>query len=299
MILVCGEALVDVFPDGSVSPGGSPFNVAIGLARLGSPVALAAPISDDPRGALLRAALVREGVDTGALRALPSATPAACVTLSADGSPEYSFQGLDELDLGLSPSDSAGATCLHAGSYALVSRASEALLNSFRNAPRSVLLSLDPNVRTAMEPSLQRWRDAVTAFAAQANLIKASEEDIGTLAGPNADSDAVAAAWLSDRCPLVALTRGEKGATLFSRRHGRIDAAAHRVEPVDTVGAGDSFQAAFLAGLDRAGARSAEALDALSRDALGRLLETAVKASALTCARRGADPPTEAELGGL
>lgn len=296
MIEVAGEALVDLFPDGSIRPGGSPFNLAIGLARLGSSVALASQISVDARGGLLRAVLEREGVDTRFCRPSSCATPTAHVSLSARGAPSYRFEGLDDLDLRFAaPLDAV--SCLHTGSYALVSRRSAAaLLESFAAAPGNVLLSVDPNVRPAMEPAMELWRDAVAGFAALANVLKVSEEDIRMLAGEDADVDAIAAGWLSDRCALVALTRGEGGATLFSRRHGRLDAAAYPVDVVDTVGAGDAFQAALLGGLSDRGALSAGALDRMSAEPLRALLATAVKASAHACTRQGADPPTRSQL---
>ena len=296
MILVCGEALVDVFPDGSERAGGSPFNVAIGLARLGRPVALATQIGDDPRGRLLRGALKTEDVDTRFIRSSIAPTASATVTLDASGTPSYSFAGLAEMELHpAEPMDAA--TVLHAGSYALVSpRSSAALLDLFGTAPKGVFRSVDPNVRLAMEPSVERWRESVAAFAALTDILKVSEEDIRTLAGPDADVDTIAEAWLEKRCALVALTRGERGATLFTRRHGRIDGAAVAVETIDSVGAGDAFQAALLAGLDEAGIRSAADLDELGREPLQALLDTAIKAGALTCARQGADPPTRAEL---
>ncbi|MET1110497.1 MAG: carbohydrate kinase [Allosphingosinicella sp.] len=297
MILVAGEALIDVFPDGSERPGGSPFNVAIGLARLGERVALAAPVGDDDRGRLLRGTLEREGVETRFLHLSPRPTPSATVRLDASGLPSYGFAGLAELDIHLPAPIGGDVTCLHIGSYALVSpRSSAALLDRFGAAPSGVLRSVDPNVRLAMEPKAERWRAAVAAFAARTHVLKLSEEDVRLLAGPGADIDAVAAAWLSQGCALVALTRGERGASLFTRGRGRIDGAACPVEIVDTVGAGDAFQAALLAGLGDRGVRSAEALDSLGSEPLRALLDTAIRAGALTCARRGADPPARSRL---
>lgn len=296
MILVAGEALVDLFPDGSMRAGGSPFNVAIGLARLGARVALATRISGDDGGALLRATMAREGVDLRFLSPSSSPTPTARVALAADGTPSYSFTGLADLDLPV-PARTGDVSCFHTGSYALVApRSSAALLDRFADLPPNVLRSLDPNVRLSMEPSLERWRTAVAGFAARADILKVSEEDIRALAGGNADVDSIASGWLSDRCALVALTRGERGATLFSRRHGRIDGAARSVDVVDTVGAGDSFQAALLAGLSDDGIRSSAALDGMSPERLHALLLAAIGASASTCTRQGADPPTRPRL---
>lgn len=297
MILVAGEALVDVFPDGSARPGGSPYNVAIGLARLGKRVALATQISNDARGRSLRSALERNGVEASFLRPSPRPTPTATVRIEASGVPCYRFAGLAELEIHPVAPIGADVTCLHLGSYALVSpRSSAALLDLFGTSSGERLRSVDPNVRLTMEPSVERWRAAVGAFAALTHVLKVSEEDIRLLAGPGADVDAVAAGWLSGRCALVALTRGGLGATLFTRRQGRIDGAALPVDLIDTVGAGDAFQAALLAGLSDGGIRSAAALDELGGEHLRALLGTAIKAGALACARQGADPPTRSQL---
>lgn len=294
MILVAGEALVDVFADGKDRPGGSPFNVAIGLARLGSRVALATQISDDAHGRLLRRALERDGVATHHLRPSPHPSPTATISLEESGSPTYGFTGLAELEVHPLRPIGADVTCLHTGSYGIVSnRSSAALIDAFANAPRGVLCSLDPNIRLAMEPSAGRWRESVAAFAVHADLIKLSEEDVLTLYGSDTDVDSIARGWLTERCALVGLTRGERGATLFTRDGGRIDSRAYPTALVDTVGAGDAFQAALLAGL---AGRSPLALKGLGLGFLQDLLDTAVKASALTCGRPGADPPTRSQL---
>lgn len=294
MILVAGEALVDVFADGGARPGGSPFNVAIGLARLGSPVALATRISGDAHGRLLRRALERDGVDLRYLRPSPRPTPTATVRLEESGPPAYVFTGLPDLEVNAPEPIDADLICFHTGSYGIVSRRSSAgLLDAFANARPGVLRSLDPNIRLSMEPSAERWRESVAAFAAHADLLKVSEEDVRALWGPAADVDAIARGWLSERCALVALTRGERGASLFVRDGGRIDSPAFPAALVDTVGAGDAFQAALLAGLAQ---RPPRALEGLDRDALQKLLDMAVKAGALACARAGADPPTRSEL---
>lgn len=296
MILVAGEALVDVFPDGTARPGGSPYNVAVGLARLGAPVALAARIADDREGRILRDSLQREGVDPTFLGS-SRVTPTAKVILDAGGAPSYVFAGLADLEVDVAEPIGPDISCLHLGSYALVApRSAPALLERFDSSPPGLLRSIDPNVRLSMEPSAERWRAAVAAFAERTDILKLSEEDIRSLFGREADVDSIAAAWLSDRCALVALTRGEHGATFFTRRQGRIDGAARPVDVVDTVGAGDAFQSALLAGLTEGGRRFPRALDELGAGRLRALLDTAIEASALTCARRGADPPTRWQL---
>jgi fructokinase len=297
LILVAGEALVDVFPDGSARPGGSPFNVAIGLARLGARSALATQVSGDAHGRSLLRALKRDGVDTRYLRPSSRPTPAATVTLEESGSPSYAFTGFAELELHLDGPIGAEVTGFHTGSYAIVSQRSSApLLESFADAPPDVLRSLDPNVRLSMEPDSERWRAGLAAFAARADLIKVSEEDLRTLFGAQADVDAVARSWLSGRCALVALTRGERGASLFTKSGSRFDSRAVATEVIDTVGAGDAFQSALLAGLTDLRRASPRPLGDLGDRPLQAVLDMAVRAGALTCARPGADPPNRAEL---
>ncbi|HET9639303.1 MAG TPA: carbohydrate kinase [Allosphingosinicella sp.] len=297
MILVCGEALYDVFPDGSEQAGGSPCNVAIGLARLGVPAALATAISADQRGRALSAALELEGVDGRFLRRSAGPTPLARVELDPAGTPHYCFEGLADAPLHPEPPLPPDISCFHTGSYALVSpRSGAALREIFDQAPSSLLLSLDPNVRLAMEPSAAAWRAAVSALASRADLIKMSEEDLACLAGAETDPEAVAGRWLGGRCSLMAVTRGSRGATVFTRRHGRIDVAGEPVEMVDSVGAGDAFQAAMLGWLHRNALCSPTAVRDLEPGQLRRLLESATRAGGLACTRRGPNPPTAAEL---
>jgi len=307
MYLICGEALYDVFIDPSASgkatklslsakAGGSPHNVAIGLARLGCPVALASEISTDTLGRLLEARLRAEGVDCRFLRTTAKATPLAMVDVDAAGVPRYAFHGLDIV---LFHPDPAAITPLwktirgiHVGSIPIVSRQSSAmLLELIKGAPQRVLTSLDPNVRLAFEPDVERWRTAVEAFREHANLIKVSEEDLAALFGSSVDADRVAARWLSDRCSLVVVTRGSAGASLFSSRGGKVEIPAVKVVVADTVGAGDSFQAAMLAWLKENDATGPDELADLSNDQLKAMGNFAARAAATTCRHRGPEFP--------
>lgn len=312
MYLICGEALYDVFVDPmnvdvrrkvglTAKAGGSPFNVAIGLARLGCPVSLATEIAGDELGRHLEARLTLEGVDRRFLRRTAQATPLALVAVDAVGTPRYTFYGLDHCRFHPSLGDVRGQwpslLGVHVGSIPIVSARSAApLLELLEAAPPRVLVSFDPNIRLAIEPDAGRWRAAVERFRARADLIKVSAEDLVNLYGPDVDPDTIAAGWLGERCSLVVVTRGADGATCHSRSAGRIEIPSVPVVVADTVGAGDSFQAAMLAWLvEHRHAAPAElaALTARDIEALGRF---AVHAAAATCRQKGPEFPYRKSL---
>ena len=157
------------------------------------------------------------------------------------------------------------------------------------------LISLDPNIRLNVEPNLARWRERIEAFAELAHLIKVSDEDL-TLLYPDEAPEDVAQRWLKGSCELVVLTRGGDGADLFSRRHGALHADASAVTVLDTVGAGDTFQAALLSYLHTHGLDTASTLATIGREQLQALLLFATRAAAITCSRRGPDLPYRYEI---
>jgi fructokinase len=307
MYLICGEALYDVFIDPNASgnstmlslsakAGGSPHNVAIGLARLGCPVAFATEIATDTLGRSLEARLRAEGVDCRVLRTTAKATPLAMVDVDAAGVPRYAFHGLGSV---LFHPDPAALNPLwkqihgvHVGSIPIVSPQSSAqLLKLIQGVPPRVITSFDPNVRLAFEPDVERWRTAVDAFREHSNLVKVSEEDLAVLSGSRVDTDRVAARWLSGRCSLVVVTRGPAGASLYSSRAGKVDIPAIKVVVADTVGAGDSFQAAMLAWLEEKHAAGPAELADLSKDQIEAMGNFAAHAAATTCRHRGPEFP--------
>ena len=310
MYLICGEALFDFFSkepgartselDFKAIAGGSPFNVAIGLRRLGSEAALFCGISRDPLGARLRQVLVEEGVCDDYLIASDTPTTLAMVTVDAQGSPQYAFRGEGcadrQLRLEHLPELDERVRGIHVGSYSLVvTPIADTLLELVRREGERRLISLDPNVRLNVEPDIALWRQRIEAFAAHAHLIKVSEEDLGLLY-PDEDPQAVARRWLDGCCQLVCLTHGSQGASLFSRAHGQWRVPARTVQTRDTVGAGDTFQAALLSHLACHGLDSPQGLAAISREQLDAMLALAVRAAALTCSRVGPDLPHWHEL---
>jgi fructokinase len=307
MIVVCGEALMDVFPAGPAAHGllldarvgGSPFNVAVGLARLGQPVAFFGGLSTDFAGDRLLLALREEGVATEFAVRLDAPTALSLVGVDAQGQPSYSIHTQGAADR-LLPRVAAhrvppGCRALHVGSYAVVVEPVAATLRALvERECMEAFIAYDPNVRLAVEPDRQRWREAVAWMARRADLLKVSHEDLALLY-PGADPLALLEDWLAQGVSLVVLTQGARGALAVTRR-ARVQVDALPCEVVDTVGAGDTFQAALLAWLAEHAALSAAAIAHLPAQALRRLLAFACRAAAITCERRGADLPRRAEL---
>lgn len=307
MFVVCGEALWDLFgregSDGlsfDARVGGSPFNVAVGLARLDQSAALLTGLSTDLLGQRLFEALGRERVSTSCVRRSPRPTTLSLVDLGPDGSPVYAFYGQNAADRSLEVDDlrpiGSDVWGLHAGSYSLVADPTGAsLLALYGREKGRRLLTLDPNVRVTVEPDLGIWRGRIGAFVDLSDLVKVSEEDLGLLYPDRPVAD-VAAAWLEAGAALVIVTHGPAGATAFGG-FGHVAELGRPVKVADTVGAGDSFMAATIAWLAEADVRSRPALAGLGASEVGRLLAFASDAAAITCTRRGADLPRRAELG--
>ena len=308
MILVCGEALMDVFAEQETASGvvldarvgGSPFNVAIGLARMGQRVAFFGGLSQGFLGDRLRKALTAEGVDVGFCRVLDAPTTLGLVGLLDDGSASYAFYGdgcADRLvDAEHIPSLGAQFQALHFGSYATVVEpvASAQRLLVERERERRVI-AYDPNLRLNVEPDLERWTSTVAWMAGRVHIIKVSSEDL-QLAYPGAAFHEIAQGWLDLGCRLVVVTRGGNGAIAFTQAEV-VEVESPRIDVIDTVGAGDTFQAALLTWLSEKSMLSADAIGSITPLDLRSALEFAAAAASITCTRRGADIPRRKELG--
>lgn len=309
MWVVCGEALFDLFVEPGGPPfrleariGGSPFNVAVGIARLGGRAALMTGIAGDLFGRALRAALAAEGVETGLLVASPRKTTLALAAIGPEGGAEYAFYGEDGADRWVSaealPALPDAATGLHFGSYTTVAEpvASAHLALARREAGRRTgrrIVSYDANVRPTVEPDMGLWRRAAAAMAEAADIVKLSDEDAARL-WPGEAPEAVLGRFRAAGAALAVMTLGSEGALALGA-FGRVAVPGVPVTVADTVGAGDAFQAALLAGISARGLGKADlaALDAATaRDMLG----FAARAAAVTCSRRGADLPRLAEV---
>jgi fructokinase len=307
MFVVCGEALMDVYVREASATGlaldarigGSPFNVAVGLARLGRSAALLAGISGDAAGERLMQALVAEGVDTRLAVRSEAPTTLSVVSVDAAGVPRYTFYGHGTADRAIDvdtlPALAPQVRVLQFGSYALVVEPVGSALRALaaRESGRR-LVAYDPNVRLNVEPDIARWRSAVEAMAALAHIVKVSDEDLGLLYPDEAPSQ-VAQRWLSAGARLVVVTRGAQGCEAWTPTH-HVAEPASPIEVVDTVGAGDTFQAALLTWLDEQALLGLAGLDALDPPRLRLMLRFAARAAAITCSRRGADMPRRGEL---
>ncbi|MGJ7497659.1 carbohydrate kinase family protein [Variovorax sp. RT4R15] len=307
MFVVCGEALMDVYM-GESTPvgmlldariGGSPLNVAQGLARLERPVAFLCGLSTDALGERLFASLQAERVDTSLVLRNDAPSTLSVVSVDAGGVPRYAFHGNGAADRQLTPANLAAlppaTRVLQFGSYALAVEPIGSTLRALAARERErCLIAYDPNVRLNVEPDLAHWREVVELMASLAHLVKVSDEDLGLLY-PAETPEQVAARWLAGGAALVAITRGSKGSSAWTA-NAQADAPAQPVQVIDTVGAGDTFQAALLTWLDEHDALTPAALAALDARQLEALLRFAAQAAAITCSRRGADMPRRAEL---
>jgi fructokinase len=310
MILVCGEALIDLFVGGPASgatlpaiaaAGGSPFNLAVGLARLGAPAGYLGGLSTDGFGGFLAARLAAEGVDTRFVKRSARPTPLVVVSPDAAGHPSYTFHAQDCAERDLTAADLPASLgpeveALAIGSYAMAVEpvGSTLLALAEREGARRVV-SLDPNLRPVLVGDLGRWRARFDRFLRTAAIVKLSEEDLQAGFGAEADPADLARRWLAAGPSLVVLTQGAAGATAF-HACGSFQEPGRPVEVADTVGAGDTFHAALLARLRQRGLLRREALAALDPTALRDALRYAAIAAGITCTRRGADLPRAAEV---
>lgn len=306
MILCCGEALIDMLPrrlaDGEdvflPVPGGAAFNTAVALGRLGQKVGLLSGVSTDMFGMQLVSHLQASTVDTANLVESNKPTTLAFVRLR-DGIAEYSF--FDENSAGKQvhadrlPDLPEQIDALLFGGISLISEpcgtAYEALALRFSDR---ALIMLDPNIRPDFVSDENAYRNRLDRMFAIGAIIKVSDEDLSWIA-PGQSFDAVSSRWISDGAALVILTRGAAGCRARTASLD-IEVAADRVTVVDTVGAGDAFNAGLLTALRREGYLSKHRIADLDRGILVGALGFASGIAARTLGRIGADPPWMSEL---
>jgi fructokinase len=308
MFLVCGEALFDLFLQSEEGPasamyaaraGGSPFNVAIGLARLGEKAGLLTGLSSDLLGQRLSAVLAAEGVSMAYAIPTDRPTTISLVGLDTQGVPAYQFYKNGSADTGVREADlpalGAEVSGLHFGSYSLAAPPTADAFAALARANAARFISVDPNVRPTVEPDMAVWRARLEALFPLADLVKISAEDLALLR-PGTSAEALAADLTGQGVRLVVVTDGGDAAHGFARGGLHATATPPKVKVVDTVGAGDTFQAALLARLLRDPGGPSAALDGLDAAGLAAILDYAARAAAITCSRRGADLPRAAEL---
>jgi fructokinase len=312
MIVCGGENLMDVIEEPGADgmrrfravAGGSPYNCARALGRLGARTGYLTPISADVFGEDLAAVLAADGV--AHLGPRPEAPTSLAMVTLRDGQPDYRFyrEGTAERLVtadSLAAAMPDGARALHLGSLAISAgadaRAWAGLFAQAASAGR--FTSLDPNIRPLLAGVEEAaYRDRLAAMTTQAALIKLSDEDLAWwMPGltPEEGADVLAV-----RAPgaLVLVTQGAGPVLCRGPFGGFAQEAAAVAQLADTVGAGDTLMAAMLAGLDRIGALERGALAALSEAVLRPVLADACRAAAITCGRIGCDPPRAADLWG-
>jgi fructokinase len=308
MILVTGEALMDLFIGTATTTGfsaeavagGSPFNVAIGLGRLGRPAAFLSTLSRDVFGSFLADRLADAGVSSAYLQRCLNVTTLSVVATSPSGQPEYSFYAPDSADRALTPEAlptnlPTDVNAIAAGSYALgVEPIATAIETLVRREAGSRVISLDPNVRPRVVGDLGAYRTRFERLLASADVVKASDEDIDLLYETH-DLASVARGWLQRGPKLVIITRGEKG-PLAAFGDTILERPAPKVDVVDTVGAGDTFHAGLLAWLDANNVLTPGGVAGLNETQFTDALDFAAAAAAIVCTRRGANPPSWTEV---
>jgi fructokinase len=307
MLLSCGDALVDFLPvtsaDGRAAlmpvAGGSCLNVAIGIARLGAPTGFVGGVSTDVFGRMI--ADHAEGSQVDLRYATRSAHPTTLAFVRmVDGEPQYAFY--DEATAsrhwiyrkGSIPF--ADIQAIHIGSTTLVNPTGAAeTLAMVEDARGSTTVSFDPNCRPNLVHHKNEYVRLMNDFSACADIVRLSDGDFNFLYG-DTDYATKARTFLSAGAELFVVTRGIRGAIAWHRQAGQVEVEARPVKVVDTIGAGDSFQAGLLFALNAIGRIAPRSLPRMTTDELNRVLTFATACAAFTCGRAGADPPHFAEL---
>lgn len=299
MILCCGEALIDMLPrqsqagENAFAPhaGGAVFNTAIALGRLGAPSGYFGGLSNDLFGQILAEALAVSTVDFGLCPRSDQPTTLAFVTLT-NGQAQYAFYDENTAGRMLSAADlpvlDESVTALFFGGISLVSEPQANSYATFCERAGDRVVMIDPNIRPGFIMDEAAYRGRLGGMLGRADIVKLSDEDMDWL---KTDPEAL----LYGGASVVLITKGAEGVDIVTRA-GVLSVPAQRVEVVDTVGAGDTFNAGFLAGLDQAGLLTRAALSAAPPEALKTAADLGVRAAAVTVSRAGANPPWSNEL---
>jgi len=307
MLISCGDALIDFVPtknaDGreAVMPavGGSCLNVAIGIARLGAPTSFVGGISTDLFGRMIADHAAASNVELSLATRSDHQTTLAFVRIVA-GESHYAFYDAETatrnwtFPRGSIPFDKVEA--VHVGSTTLVNDHGAAETKALiADAKASSTISFDPNCRPNLVKDKPAYLARMAEFAASADLVKMSDVDFAYLYGEEPYQQR-ASAMLEQGSSLVVITRGNNGAIAWQAKTGQIEVEAPKIEVADTIGAGDSFQAALLFALHKQGRLARSQLKGISADELRRALSFAANCAGLTCTRPGADPPWSHEI---
>ncbi|ESZ37742.1 carbohydrate kinase [Mesorhizobium sp. L2C066B000] len=306
MILCCGEALIDMLPrtttqgEPAFAPyvGGAVFNTAIALGRLGAPAGFFSGLSSDLFGGQFREALGASKVSSTYAHTSPRPTTLAFVRLT-NGQATYTFYDENTAGRMLTTADlpelGAEIEAMLFGAISLISDPAGAAYEEFmkREHERRVMM-LDPNIRPNFIPDKAKHLRRIRSMMAMADIVKLSDEDLHWFGEAGSHEDVIRN-WLDRGPKLIVVTHGSEGAVGYSRDH-KVTVMPHKVEVVDTVGAGDTFNAGILASLHEQGLLTKAGIGGLSEDAIRQALALGAKAAAVTVSRAGANPPWRHEI---
>lgn len=306
MILCCGEALIDMLPrtttegESAFAPyvGGAVFNSAIALGRLGAPAAFFSGLSSDLFGGQLREALGASKVSSTYAHTSPRPTTLAFVRLN-NGQATYTFYDENTAGRMLTIEDlpelGSEIEAMLFGAISLISEPAGSAYEEFmrREHERRVMM-LDPNIRPNFIADKAKHLRRIRGMMAMADIVKLSDEDLNWFGEAGSHEDVVRN-WLERGPKLIVVTHGSEGAVGYSSRH-RVTVVPDKVEVVDTVGAGDTFNAGILASLHEQGLLSKTAIASLPEEAIHKALTLGAKAAAVTVSRAGANPPWRHEI---
>jgi fructokinase len=306
MILCCGEALIDMLPrmtvqgEAAFAPyvGGAVFNSAIALGRLGAPAGFFSGLSSDLFGGQFREALGASKVSSTYAHTSPRPTTLAFVRLT-NGQATYTFYDENTAGRMLTIEDlpklGSEIEAMLFGAISLISEPAGSAYEEFmRREHDSRVMMLDPNIRPNFIPDKAKHLRRIREMMAMADIVKLSDEDLDWFDEAGSHEDVIRN-WLDRGPKLIVVTHGAEGAIGYSREH-KVTVVPRKVEVVDTVGAGDTFNAGILASLHEQGLLTKAAIGDLSQEAIRKALELGAKAAAVTVSRAGANPPWRHEI---
>ena len=306
-VLVIGEALIDVVhtPDGLIQNivGGSPANTAVALSRLGIKTFMKSRTSLDEFGQVIRNYLETEKVDLslGVIAKEPSTVIKAFI--QNDRSAKYEADLIGASDFCWNEKelvfDESNFTFVHLGSLtSYVEPGASEVEKWFTNLKNetNLLLSFDPNIRHPLDGQKAKdVRDKAKRLCAISHIVKASDEDFEWIYETN-DFKSPAKELISNGVGIVIITRGKNGAWAISSDKNEFKIPAQDIKVIDTIGAGDTFSAAFLAQLIDKRINALDKLKTMKIFELEEILNNAAHASGVTCSRKGANPPYRDEV---
>lgn len=309
MILCCGEALIDMIPAKSTEghsayvpcTGGAIFNTAIALGRLGVPTALLSGVSTDSFGEMLVNTLTENNVGTDLLSRSERLSTLAVVHLK-NGSATYSFYDENSAGRMLRPKDMpalpSAVSALYFGGISLVAEpAADAYAALLTREGKGRVVMIDPNIRPGFITDAGAYRARLDAMIEHSDIVKVSDEDLDWIVGNEGDLHAKVKRILAKGAQFVIVTLGADGAVVFDA-NGSAEVPAIRAAVVDTVGAGDTFNAGVLAYLASSGKLSPAVLKSMNAQDFAPALGRGAQVAAVTVSRAGANPPWASELDG-